>query len=79
MEKRRIQGDLSVAFQYLREAYKQRETEFLHTSIVIRGEWLLIKSGGFRLDIKKKLFTWKGLSREHVGAPITGNVQGWAG
>ena len=34
LEKRRLQGDLIVAFRYLKEAYEQ-ETDFLNSLIVI--------------------------------------------
>ena len=35
-KKRRLQGDLIVIFQCLKEAYKQRGTEILHRQTVIR-------------------------------------------
>ena len=42
LEKRRLQGDLIVAFKYLRETYKQEGTNFLHDLIVIeQGETVL--------------------------------------
>ena len=77
LEKRRLQGDLIVAFPYLKEAYKQD------------GEWLFIRvdsdrkrwngfklsQGRFRLDIRRKFFTqrvvahWNRLPKEAVDAP----------
>ena len=41
LEKGRPQGNLIVAFRYMKEAYKQEGTEFLHDLISIgQGEWL---------------------------------------
>ena len=73
LEKRRLQGDLIVAFQYLKEAYKQEgERLFMRVdSGRIRGNGFKLR---FRLDIRKKFFTlrvvrpWQ-LPREAVGAP----------
>ena len=44
LEKRRLQGDLIVAFQYLREAYKQ-EGEWLLTRVDSDRTW----GNGFKL------------------------------
>jgi len=35
LEKRRLQGDLTAAFWYLKGAYQRRETNFLHSLIVM--------------------------------------------
>ena len=35
LEERRLQGDLIMAFQYLKGAYKQERTNFLHGQIVV--------------------------------------------
>lgn len=35
LEKRRLQGDLIMAFQYLKGAYMQERTNFLHGQIVV--------------------------------------------
>ena len=35
---RRLQGDHIVAFQYLKGAYRQEGTEFLHSLVVIKQE-----------------------------------------
>ena len=59
MEKRRLQGDLTVAFQYLKGAYKQEE-ERLFTRVDsdrTRGNGFKLGEGRFRLDIRKKFFT----------------------
>jgi len=44
-EERRLQGDLIVAFQYLKGAY--------------RNKGFKLKEGRFRLDIRKKFFTMR--------------------
>ena len=59
LEKRRLWGDLIVAFQYLKGAYKQ-EVEQLFTKVDndrTRGSGLKLRQGKFRLDIRKKFFT----------------------
>ena len=58
LKKRRFQGDLTEAFQYLKGAYKQ-EGEQLSTqsnSDKIRGNGFKLKEGKFRLDVWKKFF-----------------------
>jgi len=77
LEKRRLQGDLVAAFQYLIGAYK-KAGEGLFTRACrdgTRGSGFRLKEGRFRLDIRKKLFPmrvvrpWHRLSREAVDAP----------
>jgi len=75
--KRRLWGDLIVAFQYLKGAYKQ-EGERLFTRVDndrTRGKGLKLRQGRFRLNMRRKFFTqrvvthWNRLPEEVVDAP----------
>ena len=77
LEKRRLQGGLIAAFQYIKGAYK-KGAERLSTRACSdrrRGEGFKLKEGRFRLAIGKKCFTvrvlrhWNGLPRDAVDAP----------
>jgi len=75
--KRWLWGDLIVAFQYIKGAYKKDgEGHFTKAcSDRTRGSGFRLKEGRFRLDIRKKFFTmravrhWNRLPREVVSAP----------
>ena len=77
LEKRRLQGDLIVAFQYLKGAYKQ-EGKWLFTRVDsdrIRGNDFKMRQRSLRLDMRRKVFTqrvvthWNRLPKEVVDAP----------
>jgi len=77
LEKRRLQGDLIAAFQYLKGAYKKDgDKRFSRAcSNRRRGIGFKLEEDRFRLDIRKKFFTvrvqkrWSRLPREVVDAP----------
>jgi len=77
LEKRRLRGDLTAIFQYLKGAYK-KDGEGLFTKACrdrARGNGCRLKEGRCTLDTRKQFFTlrvvrhWHRLPREVVDAP----------
>jgi len=77
MEKRRLQGHLLVAFQYLKRAYRKDGENIFSRACGdrTRSNGFKLSGGRFRVDIRKKFFTmsvvkyWHRLPREVVEAP----------
>jgi len=77
LQKRRLWGNLTAAFQFLKEAYQKAEEGLFTTacSDKTRGNGFKLKEGRFRLAVRKKFFTvrvvrhWNRLPRETVAAP----------
>ena len=59
LEKRRLRGDLIVAFQYLKGTYRKPGGGlFISTcSSGTRGNGFKLEGGKFRLDIRNKFYT----------------------
>jgi len=88
LEKRRLQGDVIAAFQYLKGAYrKDVENIFSRAcSDRTRSNGFKLRDGRLRLGIRKKFFTirvvkqWNRLPREGVEAPFWKHSRpGWTG
>ena len=83
LEKKRVQGDLRAAFQYLKRSYRKEEDKLLSRvcSDRTRGNGFKLKEGNFRLDTRKKYFTvrvvrcWSRLPKGRGRCPVTKNPQ----
>ena len=58
LEKRRLRGDLTAAFQYLKVAYKQEGSQLFERVDNSRTNGNG-KEGRFRLDVRGKFFTMR--------------------
>ncbi|KAK4827376.1 hypothetical protein QYF61_017314 [Mycteria americana] len=77
LEKRRFQGDLIVAFQSLKGAYKKDGDRHFNRSCSdrTRGNGFKLKEGRFRLDIRKTFFTMR-VVKTGTGCPETWPILG---
>jgi len=67
LEKRRLQGDLIVAFKYPEESYRKGYRLFSRTcDNRTRGNSLKLREGRFRLDIRKVFHSEGGEALEWV-------------
>jgi len=88
LEKRRLWGNLLVAFQYLKGAYR-KDGKNLFSKVCCdrtRSNGFTLREGRFKLDIREKLFTvrvvkhWNRLPREAVEAhPWKRSRSEWTG
>jgi len=87
LKKRRLQGDLIVAFQYLKGAYK-KDVDRLFSRVCsnkTRDNGFKLKVGRFRLVIRKIFFYDEGgetlaqVAQRGGRFPIPGNIQGQVG
>jgi len=87
LEKRRLQGNLIAALQYLKGAYKKRCDKCFSRACSnrTRGNGFQQKENRFRLDIKEELFYHEGgetlaqVAQRGGRCPIPGNIQGQVG
>ena len=74
LEKRRLCGELTVAFQYLRWGYKKEGDNRVYCDRT-RGNGFKLKERRYKLDTRKKIFTitvvryWSSLPRVVMDAP----------
>jgi len=85
--KRRLQGDLIVAFHYLKGAYKRAGKGLLARACTdkTRGNGFKLKEGRFRSDTSEEILYCEGgealaqVAQRSCGCPIPVSVQGQVG
>jgi len=84
LEKRRLQGDLTAACQYLKSTHRKDGESIFSRACCDRTRSFKLREGRFRLDIRKKFFYDEGgetlgqIAQRGSGGPIPGNIQGQA-
>ncbi|KAK4808965.1 hypothetical protein QYF61_015199 [Mycteria americana] len=87
LQKRRLWGDLTAAFRYLKGAYKKDGDRLFSRACCDRtkGNGFKLKEGRFRPDVRKTFFyneggeTLKQIAQRGGRCPIPGNIQGQVG
>jgi len=87
LEKKRLWGDLTAAFQYLKAACRKDGENIFSRACCDRtkSNGFKLREGRFRLDIRKKFFYNEGgetlaqVAQRGSGGPIPGNIQGQVG
>jgi len=86
LEKRRLQGDLTAAFQYLKGAYRKDAENIFSRACCdrTRSNSFKLREGRFRLDTLEIFYDKGGetlaqIAQRGGGGPIPGNIQGQVG
>ena len=87
LKKRRLWGDLIVAFQYLKGGFKKYGDKLFSRACCdwTRGNGFKLKEGRFRLSIRKKFVAvrvvkhWTRFAQRGGRCPIAGNIPGQVG
>ena len=83
LEKRRLWGDLTAAFQYVKGAYRKDGDNLFNKACCIRTgiKSFKLREDRFRLNVGKNFFTMRvaQVAQRGSGGPIPRNIQGQVG